>query len=83
MDSVPRIFEIPLKGSLPFEEDQTTSSTVQNDNFESRPRTKSASSYKFDDDDDIDLSALLTKIFITNGRLLHHERVLCHFPSYL
>jgi len=23
------------------------------------------------------------EIFISNGRLLHHERVLCHFPEYL
>ena len=31
----------------------------------------------------MDLEALLTEIFITNGRLLHHERLLCYFPEYL
>ena len=31
----------------------------------------------------MDLEALLTEIFITNGRLLHHERLLCQFPEYL
>ena len=29
------------------------------------------------------MQSLLTEIFITNGRLLHHERVLCFFPQYL
>lgn len=43
----------------------------------------SGSSLKFDDDNEIDLQQLLIEIFITNGRLLHHERVLCHIPSYL
>ncbi len=31
----------------------------------------------------IELKELLVEIFINNGRLLHHERVLCHFPDYL
>ena len=31
----------------------------------------------------LDLQALLAEIYITNGRLLHHERVLCMFPEYL
>ena len=31
----------------------------------------------------VDLEQLLTDIFVTNGRLLHYERVLCHFPEYL
>jgi hypothetical protein len=31
----------------------------------------------------IDLEKLLTEIFITNGRLLHQERLLCMFPEYL
>lgn len=32
---------------------------------------------------EVDLKELLTKIFLTNGRLMHHERVLCVFPDYL
>ena len=31
----------------------------------------------------LDLESLLTEIFINNGRLLHHERLLCFFPEYL
>ena len=30
-----------------------------------------------------DLEQLLVDIFITNGRLLHHERILCLYPEYL
>ena len=29
------------------------------------------------------MESLLVEIFITNGRLLHHERVLSFFPKYL
>ncbi len=31
----------------------------------------------------IDLQALLDKAFLTNGRLFHHDRILCWFPKYL
>jgi hypothetical protein len=31
----------------------------------------------------INLKALLDRIFLTNGRLFHHERILCWFPKYL
>ena len=30
-----------------------------------------------------DLEQLLVDIFITNGRLLHHERILCLYSEYL
>ena len=33
--------------------------------------------------EDVDLENLLIEIFITNGRLLHHERILSFFPKYL
>lgn len=29
------------------------------------------------------MEALLEKGFFTNGRLFHHERILCWFPKYL
>lgn len=31
----------------------------------------------------MNLQALLDKIFLTNGRLFHHEKILCWFPKYL
>ena len=31
----------------------------------------------------MNLKALLDRIFLTNGRLFHHERILCWFPKYL
>lgn len=31
----------------------------------------------------VNLQCLLDKIFLTSGRLSHHERVLCWFPRYL
>lgn len=31
----------------------------------------------------VNLKALLDRIFLTNGRLFHHERILCWFPRYL
>jgi hypothetical protein len=31
----------------------------------------------------VNLKALLDRIFLTNGRLFHHERILCWFPKYL
>lgn len=33
--------------------------------------------------DTLDLQGLLDKVFLTNGRLFHHERILCWFPRYL
>jgi hypothetical protein len=30
----------------------------------------------------VNLQELLEKAFFTNGRLFHHERVLCWFPKY-
>jgi PA26 p53-induced protein (sestrin) len=35
------------------------------------------------DKTNVNLKALLDKIFLTNGRLFHHERILCWFPRYL
>lgn len=35
------------------------------------------------DNSTINLQELLDRIFFTNGRLAHHERVLCWFPKYL
>lgn len=88
LNEIPKIFETPLE----LESLSLTDSTHSGDGFEvkredsmfnSRERTSSGSSLKFDDYNEIDLKQLLIDIFITNGRLLHHERVLCHFPSYL
>lgn len=31
----------------------------------------------------VNLKAMLDRIFLTNGRLFHHERILCWFPMYL
>ena len=31
----------------------------------------------------VNLKALLDRVFLTNGRLFHHERILCWFPKYL
>jgi hypothetical protein len=33
--------------------------------------------------EEVDLESLLKEIFLTNGRLLHHERLLCKLPEYL
>ena len=35
------------------------------------------------DKSEIDLEHLLKRIFLTNGRLPHHQRILCWFPRYL
>jgi len=35
------------------------------------------------DKTNINLQELLDKIFLSNGRLTHHERVLTWFPKYL
>ena len=35
------------------------------------------------DKSNVNLKALLDRIFFTNGRLFHHERILCWFPRYL
>ena len=32
---------------------------------------------------EVNLKSLLDRIFLTNGRLFHHERILCWFPKYL
>ena len=45
--------------------------------------SKKASESTENSDDQVDLEQLLTDIFIMNGRLLHHERLLCYFPEYL
>ena len=35
------------------------------------------------DKSDINLQQLLVQVFLTHGRLFHHERILCWFPRYL
>lgn len=39
----------------------------------------------FDDFDKsyVDIEGLLRRVFLTQGRLFHHERMLCWFPRYL
>lgn len=32
---------------------------------------------------EVNIQALVDKMFLTNGRLFHHERMLTWFPSYL
>eukprot|EP00347_Sterkiella_histriomuscorum_P015870 403355371 len=86
LEEVPKIFETPLELSTQDDTNSFDSNFEvrrKDSMFNSRERTMSGSSLKFDNDGEIDLQQLLTDIFITNGRLLHHERVLCHFPSYL
>ena len=35
------------------------------------------------DKSEVNLKQMLDRMFFTNGRLFHHERILCWFPKYL
>jgi len=60
-------FQVKRGGSI-FSHDDNSFLSLSNNNV------------TFENDSEIDLQQLLIDIFITNGRLLHHERLLCFFP---
>ncbi|CDW89406.1 p53 regulated pa26 nuclear protein [Stylonychia lemnae] len=89
LDQVPQIFETPLEltsasGQSTVSEEEEFQVKRGESMFNAKDdgdRDPSCNSY--DNDSEIDLQQLLIDIFITNGRLLHHERILCFFPEYL
>ncbi len=84
---VPQIFETPLEitsSSCPYENIEKFEVKRSQSIFKSEISQSDTNLDSFDHGcGSIDLQALLTEIFITNGRVLHHERVLCFFPEYL
>lgn len=85
--SCPPLFEHPSSScrSSTSDEEELPQQTEEQAHLKSgiRRLSENVEDYDVSTQEKVDLNELLQEIFLTNGRLLPYERILCWFPNYL